>query len=64
MQKFFPTVHQEQSGGLQQSVGLFVELLAGFLLTAVVALVLIKLTAQYGLIPTDALDYSDIFLAP
>jgi hypothetical protein len=39
-------------------------LLAGFLLTAVVALVLIKLTAQYGLIPTDALDYSDIFLAP
>jgi hypothetical protein len=62
MQKFFPTA-QEQSGG-QQSAGLLVELLAGFLFTAVVALVLIKLTAQYGLLPTDALDYSDIWLAP
>jgi hypothetical protein len=62
MRKFFPTA-QEQSGGKQQSADLFAELLAGFLFTAVVALVLIKLTAQYGLLPTDALDYSDILFA-
>ena len=56
MQKYFPTIQEDRSSDL-------LELLTGFLFIAVVALVLIKLTALYGvLLPTDALDYSDTFL--
>jgi TRAP-type C4-dicarboxylate transport system permease small subunit len=55
MRKFVPTA-QDQSGAL--------ELLAGLLFVAVVAMVLFRLTTRYGLLPTDALDYSDILLAP
>ena len=56
MQKYFPTIQEDRSSDL-------LELLTGFLFIAVVALVLIKLTALYGLLPTDALDYSDILIA-
>ena len=56
VQKFIPTT-QEQTGAR-------LELLAGLLFIAVVVLVLLRLTALYGLLPTDALDYSDILLAP
>jgi hypothetical protein len=55
VQKYFPTIQEDRSSDL-------LELLTGFLFIAVVALVLIKLTALYGLLPTGELDYSDAFL--
>jgi hypothetical protein len=40
------------------------ELLVGSLFLAVLTVALLKLTAHYGLLPTDALEYSDILFAP
>ena len=56
MRKFIVTV-QDHSDDL-------LELLVGSLVLAVLSVALLKLTALYGLLPTDALEYSDVLFAP
>ena len=56
MRKLFLTA-QDHSDDL-------LELLVGSLFFAVLSVALLKLTAYYGLLPTDALEYSEILFAP